>query len=90
MLSVIDSAAPTRRLSNGVEYSQLLPIQVVGRAIMRPKLAVEGEQDLRWHIQRDGQTFAFDAGWRPICPLSLFWPRRIGGLSFHPGDRARR
>ena len=56
VLTVTDSAAPTRRLSNGVEYTQLLPIQAVGRAIVRPKLAVEGEQDLRWRIQRDGQT----------------------------------
>ncbi len=60
VLTAIDSAAPTRRLSNGVEYTQLLPIQAVGRSIVRPKLAVEGEQDLRWHIRRDGQTFAFE------------------------------
>jgi len=60
VLTVTDSAAPTRRSSNGVGYTQLLPIQAVGRSIVRPKLAVEGEQDLRWHIQRDGQTFAFE------------------------------
>ena len=60
VLTVTDSAAPTRRLSNGVEYTQILPIQAVGRSIVRPKLAVEGEQNLRWNIQRDGQPFAFE------------------------------
>jgi hypothetical protein len=60
VLTVTDAAAPTRRLSNGVEYTQILPIQVVGRSIVRPKLAVEGEQNLRWHVRRDGQTFVFE------------------------------
>ena len=60
VLTVDDSVTPTRRLSSGVEYTQLLPIQAVGRAIVRPKLALEGEQDLRWHVRRDGQTFAFE------------------------------
>ena len=60
LLTVDDSAAPTRRLSSGVEYTQVLPIQAVGRAIVRPKLAAEGEQELRWHVRRDGQTYAFE------------------------------
>ena len=60
VLTVDDSVTPTRRLSSGVEYTQVLPIQAVGRAIVRPKLATEGEQELRWHVRRDGQTYAFE------------------------------
>ena len=78
LLTVIDSAAPTRRLSNGVEYTQLLPIQAVGRAIVRPKLAVEGGQDLRWHIQRDGRTLAFERGVATELPFEPFLAQ--GGL----------
>ena len=78
LLTVTDSAAPTRRLSNGVEYTQLLPIQAVGRAIVRPKLAVEGGQDLRWHIQRDGQTLAFERGVATELPFDPFLAQ--GGL----------
>jgi hypothetical protein len=78
VLTVADSAAPTRRLSNGVEYTQLLPIQAVGRAIVRPRLAVEGAQDLRWHIQRDGQTLAFERGVTTELPFDPFLAQ--GGL----------
>ena len=60
VLTVADSVTPTQRLSNGVEYAQVLPIQAVGRAIVRPKLATEGEQELRWHVRRDGQSYAFE------------------------------
>ena len=60
VLTVDDSATPTQRLSSGVEYTQVLPIQAVGRAIVRPRLAAEGEQELRWHVRRDGQSFAFE------------------------------
>lgn len=78
VLTVTDSAAPTRRLSNGVEYTQLLPIQAVGRAIVRPKLAVEGAQDLRWHIQRDGQTLAYERAAATELPFDPFLAQ--GGL----------
>jgi hypothetical protein len=78
VLTVADSLAPTRRLSNGVEYTQLLPIQAVGRAIVRPKLAVEGGQDLRWHIQRDGQTLAFERAAATELPFEPFLAQ--GGL----------
>jgi len=78
LLTVTDSAAPTRRLSNGVEYTQLLPIQAVGRAIVRPQLAVEGGQELRWHIQRDGQTLAFERGVATELPFEPFLAQ--GGL----------
>jgi len=78
VLTVTDSAAPTRRLSNGVEYTQLLPIQAVGRAIVRPKLAVEGGQDLRWRIQRDGQPFAFERAAATELPFEPFLAQ--GGL----------
>ena len=78
LLTVTDSAAPTRRLSNGVEYTQLLPILAVGRAIVRPKLAIEGGQDLRWHIQRDGQTLAFERGVATELPFEPFLAQ--GGL----------
>ena len=78
VLTVTDSAAPTRQLSNGVEYTQLLPIQAVGRTIVRPKLAVEGEQDLRWRIQRDGQPFAFERAVTTELPFEPFLAQ--GGL----------
>jgi hypothetical protein len=78
LLTVRDSAAPTRRVSNGVEYTQLLPIQAVGRAIVRPKLAVEGRQDLRWHILRDGQTLAYERGAASELPFDPFLAQ--GGL----------
>jgi hypothetical protein len=78
VLTVTDSVAPTRQLSNGVEYTQLLPIQAVGRAIVRPKLAVEGEQDLRWRIQRDGQPFAFERAVATELPFEPFLAQ--GGL----------
>ncbi len=58
VLTVADSATPTRRLSNGIDYTQALPILAVGKTIVRPKLATEGERELRWHVERDGQTVA--------------------------------
>ena len=45
---------------------------------MRPKLAVEGGQDLRWHIQRDGQTLAFERGVATELPYEPFLAQ--GGL----------
>jgi hypothetical protein len=78
VLTVADSDAPTRRLSNGVEYTQLLPIQVAGSTIVRPKLAVEGAQVLRWHIQRDGQTLTFERAVATELPFEPFLAQ--GGL----------
>ncbi len=55
-LIVSDAAAPTRRLSNGIEYTQILPIQAQGMAIIRPQLAAEGQANLRWHVRLNGTT----------------------------------
>lgn len=50
LLHVSDAAAPTRRLSNSLEYTQILPIRVQGMTIVRPQLATEGQVNLRWHV----------------------------------------
>ena len=52
--AVTDSAAPTRRLSNGVEYTQRLPIQAVGRVDRAAQTRPGG---------RTGFSLAHPAGW---------------------------
>lgn len=55
-LTVDDAVTPTRRLSTGLEYAQILSIQAVGMEIVRPALAAEGQSNLRWHVRLNGQT----------------------------------
>jgi hypothetical protein len=58
VLTVDDSAAPTRVLSTAIEYTQMLPIRAVGSEVLRPELANEGKQPLRWHVKLNDQTLA--------------------------------
>lgn len=58
VLTVDDSATPTRRLSTGIEYAYSLPIQIVGNEIVRPRLVTEGQNSLRWHVWLNGQTLS--------------------------------
>ena len=60
VLIVTDSVAPTRRISTGIEYTQLLPIQALGGAIVRPELAGDGASALRWHVRLNGQTLLLE------------------------------
>ncbi len=57
-LMVEDSEAPTRQMSVGAEYTQILSIRVVeNREIVRPKLANEQPGLLRWNVRLDGRPF---------------------------------
>lgn len=58
VLVVEDSAAPTRRLSTGIEYAQVLPIRIVGREVVRPRLIGEERYSLRWHVRLNDQTLS--------------------------------
>lgn len=57
VLIVEDSAAPTRRLSTGIEYAQVLPIRIVGRTVVRPQLLGEERYSLRWNVQLNDQSY---------------------------------
>lgn len=78
VLTVEDAVAPTRRLSTGVEYTQLLPIQAVGTTLVRPRLLNEERYPLRWHVQLNGQTFLLLKATDPQLPLDDILAR--GGL----------
>ncbi len=70
VLEVADSVAPTRRLSSGIEYTQMLPIQALNGAIVRPSLVNEGERSLRWHVRRNGETFLLERAADTELPLN--------------------
>jgi hypothetical protein len=55
-LAVADSAAPTRRLSTGADYTQMLPIQVVGSEVVRPEVSEDTTKALQWHVRLNGET----------------------------------
>jgi DegV family protein with EDD domain len=55
-LSVADSLAPTRSLSTGADYTQMLPIQVIGSDVVRPDVSAEASQGLQWHVWLNGET----------------------------------
>jgi hypothetical protein len=57
VLTVEDSAAPTRRFSTGVDYTQILPIQLQDMKVVRPILQGEERLALRWKIMLNGLTF---------------------------------
>jgi hypothetical protein len=57
VLTVDDSAAPTRRVSNGVEYTQILPITIQNMEVVRPVLLQDDKVNLRWKIMLNGLTF---------------------------------
>ena len=56
VLSVADSAAPTRRLSTAADYTQILPIQVVGSDVVRPDISAEATAKLQWRVRLNGDT----------------------------------
>ncbi|MGQ9490876.1 MAG: hypothetical protein ACUVR4_11275 [Anaerolineae bacterium] len=78
VLTVEDALAPTRRLSTGIEYTQLLPIRAVGATVVRPRLRDEGRYPLRWHVQLNGQTFLLQDATDLKLPLEDILAR--GGL----------
>lgn len=53
-ITVEDALAPTRGQSPTIEYTQMLPIRIVGREVVRPALAIEGTPPLRWNVLLDG------------------------------------
>ncbi len=77
-LTVSDSAAPTRRLSSAVEYVQMVPIQVVGTDVVRPRLQAAVERLLRWHVQLNGELLFTRPGLEPALSLAEALAR--GGL----------
>ena len=78
VLTVDDSPAPTRRLSEAVQYTQMLPIRVVGTEVVRPTLQQEPPDNLRWHVRFNGQTMAQPAATGTSLDLSQFLA--LGGL----------
>ncbi len=78
VLTVEDSAAPTRRLGAGIEYTQLLPIQVSGAQVVRPELAPGKTPPLRWNVRLNGYPLLQ----KPATELSLSLPDVLaeGGL----------
>jgi len=78
VLTVSDSAAPTRRLSTSIEYTQILPIQAVGGAIVRPELTGGKDSVLRWHVRFNGQTFLIEPAAETQLPLDPILAK--GGL----------
>lgn len=57
VMQVEDAAAPTRRLSTGIEYTQVLPIQIQNMEVVRPVALQEERLALRWKITLNGLTF---------------------------------
>jgi hypothetical protein len=78
VLTAEDGPAPTRNTSNGLAYVQNLPIRAVGDAIVRPALAVERGQPLRWHLRLGGRTLALPPADETRLPLADYLAQ--GGL----------
>ncbi len=78
ILTVEDSPTPTRRLSKAIQYTQILPIRVVGTEVVRPTLFREPPAGLRWHVRFNGQTMAQRAAVTTTLPLAEFL--EMGGL----------
>lgn len=57
VMTVDDAAAPTRRISSGVEYTQILPIRIQNMEVVRPLVLQEDRVRLRWKISLNGLTF---------------------------------
>lgn len=77
-LTVADGLAPTRRLSSGIEFTQVLPIRIIDMAVVRPELANEGQHPLRWHVRLNGETFSLQDAAAPRLALDEILAR--GGL----------
>jgi hypothetical protein len=78
VLTVEDSPAPTRRVSKAIEYTQILPIRIVGAEVVRPALAREPPAGLRWHVRFNGLSMAQRAAVTTTLPLAEFLA--LGGL----------
>ena len=78
VLSVTDSVAPTRRISTGIEYTQMLPIVALGGAIVRPELTGAASSTLRWHVNFNGQTLLLQPAAETKLPLDPILAK--GGL----------
>jgi hypothetical protein len=68
-LIVEDAAAPTRRISSGVEYTQNLPIEIKNMEVVRPVLLQEDRVTLRWKILLNGLTFQTPEARSPTLAL---------------------
>ncbi|MCX6031945.1 MAG: hypothetical protein NT169_21935 [Chloroflexi bacterium] len=69
VLTVDDSIAPTRRFSSGVEYTQLLPIQVAGAEVVRPDPLPDTTPPLRWNVRLNGYPLVQKPATEPTLPL---------------------
>ncbi len=78
ILTVEDGPTPTRRISKAIQYTQMLPIHVVGTEVVRPTLVREPPAGLRWHVRFNGQTMAQRAAVTTTLPLAEFL--EMGGL----------
>jgi hypothetical protein len=78
VLEVTDSAAPTRRISTGIEYTQVLPIVALGGAIVRPELTGAAPSALQWHVNLNGQTLLLQPATETKLPLDPILAK--GGL----------
>ena len=78
VISVADSAAPTRRFSSAAEYVQVVPIQVVGTDVVGPEVGGNAAANARWHVYLNGETLFY----RPAegMKLSLAEALAQGGL----------
>jgi len=69
-LVVDDAAAPTRQMSTGVEYTQMLPIRAIGSDIVRPDLSPEIAGRLQWNVELNGQPLLQRPGSEPTLSLA--------------------
>jgi hypothetical protein len=78
VLSVADSAAPTRRFSSAAQYIQVVPIQVIGTDVVGPDVAGTTAANARWHVFLNGETLFF----RPAAQMKLSLAEALaqGGL----------
>lgn len=78
VLTVEDSPAPTRRVSKAAEYTQFLPIRVIGTEVVRPALAREPAAGLSWHVRFNGQSMGQQPAISTTLPLGDYLA--MGGL----------
>jgi hypothetical protein len=64
-----DSSAPTSQLSTAVDYTHILPIQIVGREVVRPEVSSKTGRPLQWHIRLNGETWMEIPADRTLLPI---------------------
>jgi hypothetical protein len=74
VLTVADSAAPTRRFSSAAQYIQVVPIQVVGTDVVGPDVAGATAANARWHVFLNGETLFV----RPAAQMKLSLAEALG------------